>query len=531
MLESKIDAGMLHSRIKNILTGSNIEGSPVPIIKAYPDASCLDENGHPQHETYQEDQAPALKYLDHRGTQQEDPALRHHAEQAEQQEDHALALAAVRARLQTLEWCLASFSEQLQALQRQQLQQQGQSPDASIVGKVDSLQNLCNDTVAMELRHAQAVSGVSVRMELLEKQVSRLLQDHNSEPSKSTNVNKLYDAPPRTPVMELLAGRAKNNDSQEEPLVSSASLQSLAHDYAAYAVLKQQLAETTPSVPLESPGSESRRAQDHDTLGPSASTSNLHSLSSNSEGYDALKQQLAETALKVFGQVSSIGGQNVLEECIGDEVRRALCDLGRDDVHRFSNTNFLSDVDSEVIDGSTAVDKDDLFRQVEGLLQHVDQVEDTLASGILQRSPVGQPPIENRPPSVGLQRARVGPPTVEGRQPSGSPMRARSKRRLSHPTTPGRNSRTPSPAQANSAIRQSSKTERSKPTPRQHTPLATAARRRNTPPGTPASPTRNHGTLIAQRSKQALGATGEGKVERLIQRWSQSSSNLAITKK
>lgn len=72
---------------------------------------------------------------------------------------------------------LTSFCRQLHD-QHQWLAQQGESNNidiSKIWSSLEALQNLCRDTAAMGMQHAQAVIGLGIRIEVLEKQVGHLM--------------------------------------------------------------------------------------------------------------------------------------------------------------------------------------------------------------------------------------------------------------------------------------------------------------------------------------------------------------------
>jgi len=253
---------------------------------------------------------------------------------ANKEEDDVLVpLQSIRGEVQLLASSLVTFGRQLQALQQKQLQHVTSSREdtANMLNKFEALQNLCRDTAAMGMQHAEAVLGIGLRMEVLEKQVAPLLEDKNGEPSKE----------------------------QAASVEPSASGHSDARANGAY----------TPSKPTDLP---------------------LNSQNSAA----ALNQQFSETALKVYGQVSSIECRmDKLEERISAEVQRAVNNLGfsflgKDDVVQaaLANSFDIASTCSSHGEAWTTVQAD-LVKQVEGLLNHVTQVEGLLQPAQLPAGP------------------------------------------------------------------------------------------------------------------------------------------------
>lgn len=314
--------------------------------------------------------------------------------------DDSTLASELRARLQTLETTIAAFSQQLQALQQSHLQhvESTRADTVHTLGKLDGLQNFCHDTVAMEMQHAQTVLSIGVRMEVLEKQVARLLDGQES---------------PNVGAARLMG--SSSSQASEGPVVENT------HDAAAGPSARSTAASTASTLL-----SNTSTVLD---LNDDASAGN----SSCYAAYDALKHQLAQTALKLFGQVTSPERQLKLYSRIGDEVQRAVKDIDTD------GPKVLGGLKASGF-GSAGIDKSSLVKQVEGLLQDVDEVEGTLATGILQQSPVGQS-LQNP--------AAAGPTRLQHRTTSGAG-------RAGAPAGTGtrRTSRTPSPAQRPRAVKQ-----------------------------------------------------------------------------
>lgn len=251
---------------------------------------------------------------------------------ASKDDDPQASLQLIRAEVQMLASSLVTFGRQLQQLQQKQLRHETSSREDTsnlftLLSKVEGLQSLCRDTATMGMKHAEAMLGIGFRIEVLEKQVAPLLDDKNDEPT----------TPVAAPADAFASGPSDTLSKVDRP-------------------------------------------------GNSADPQMSSSVA-------ALTQQFSETALKVYGQVSSIECRmEKLEERVSSEVRRAVNNLGllspgKDELQIALGNSFeIASTCSSHGEAFNTVQAD-LVKQVEGLLNHVTQVEGLLQPAQLPPGP------------------------------------------------------------------------------------------------------------------------------------------------